>query len=173
MQIEIDGVAYEVPDIGTFDLDEDRIFYKATGLHVEDVLLRIQDGEEVGLLDNDGFLSAVAHIAYRREHPTESAEAIFRVVGRQKRLDMVVSLAQSLEEDPPEGDAAPLADGTTGQNGSSERSNEGKPSTPPSRDGSSGKPSAPSSVPQVVALGITGTGGSDMSSMFPLTGRAV
>ena len=176
MNIEIDGKPYEFPSIGSFDLDEDRIFYKGTGLHAEDVWLGIQDGGDLSfssLVANEGFLTAMAHIAYRREHPNESADAIFRVVGRQKRLEMVASLAASIAEEEPEADAAPLADGTTEPTGSSERSNAGKPSTPPNKDDSSGKPSEPSSVPPVVALGITGTGGSDTSSMSDRIRQAV
>jgi hypothetical protein len=167
MQIEIDGTAYEFPSIGSFDLDEDRIFFKGTGLHAEDVWLGIQDGGDLSfsaLVANEGFLTAMAHIAYRREHPNETDETIFRVVGRQKRLEMIASLANSIAEDEPEADTVPLADGTTGPTVSSEKSNDRRPSTPPNKEGSSGKPSGPSSVPPVVALGITGTGVSDMSS---------
>lgn len=168
VNIEIDGATYEFPSIGSFDLDEDRLFFQGTGLHAEDVWLGIQDGGDLSfstLVANEGFLTSMAHIAYRREHPNETSEAIFRVVGRQKRLEMVASLANSIaEEDEPEADAVPLADATTGQNGSSERSNDEKPTTQPNKDGSSGTLSAQSSVPPVVAHGITGTGGSDMSS---------
>jgi len=177
VNIEIDGAEYEFPSIGSFDLDEDRIFFQGTGLHAEDVWLGIQDGGDLSfqkLVAIEGFLTAMAHIAYRREHPDESAEAIFRVGGRQKRLEMVASLANSIaEDDEPEGDTVPLADATTGPSGSSGRSNDEKPSTPPSRDGSSGTLSGPSSVPQVVALGITGTGASAMSPTSRQIRRAV
>lgn len=167
VNIEIDGATFEFPSIGSFDLDEDRIFFQGTGLHAEDVWLGIQEGGDLSfskLVANEGFLTSMAHIAYRREHPDESAETIFRVVGRQKRLEMVASLANSIaDEEQPDGDAAPLADATPVTPESSGTFSSEKPSTLLSKDGSSGKPSVPSSVPQVVALGITGTGGSDTS----------
>lgn len=166
MNLEIDGTPYEFPSIGSFDLDEDRIFYKATGMHVEDVWLGIQDDGDLSfstLVQNEGFLPAMAHIAYRREHPEETADAIFRVVGRQKRLEMLASLASSVADDQ-EADAAPLEDGTNSPDGSSPRSSSEKPSTQPSKDGSSGSISEKSSGPPDAAQETIGTGESDASS---------
>lgn len=162
MQLEIDGQLYELPDISSFDLDEDRIFYKATGLHAEDVLIGLQEGGGLSfrdVLDNEGYLSAVAHIAYRREHENEADDVVMKVVGRQKRVALLASLLNSAQ-----GDDDPKDEGATNApDESSTRSSSESESTPPNKTGSSGTPSETSSVPQVVALGTTGTPESDTS----------
>ena len=50
------GRQHQVPaEAGSFDLDEDRLFFQGTGLHAEDVWLGIQDG---------GGLNAVMQVVW-------------------------------------------------------------------------------------------------------------
>ena len=68
MQFEIEGQVYEFPMVGSFDLDENRIFFQGTGMHAEDVWLGLQDDGGLSfaeLMRNEGFLASMAHIAYR------------------------------------------------------------------------------------------------------------
>lgn len=168
MQLEIDGAAYEFPSVGSFDLDEDRIFFQATGMHAEDVWIGLQDDGDLSfsaLIGNEGFLPAMAHIAYRREHPDEAADVVLKIVGRQKRMNMIGSLAASIEEEPA-GDEPGKDEGTTSvPNESLTSSSSEKSRTPHSKDESSGRTSETSSVPQDDDRGITGTGASGTSSM--------
>lgn len=160
MQLEIDGELYELPLVSSFDLDEDRIFFKATNLHAEDVWMGLQDGGGLSfsvLLQNEGFLPAMAHIAYRREHPDDPDDLIVKVVGRQKRVEMIGSLARSLEDD-----ASGEPVGTTSvPDGSSKSSKQGKRSTRRTKEERSGKRSKSSSDRQDVTPAPTGTDESD------------
>lgn len=165
MQFEIDGRPYDVPMLSSFDLDEDRLFYQATGMHTEDAWLGLETGTVTSrdLFDNEGFLAVMAQIAYRREHPEITDDLIVRLVGKQKRVDMIASLARSIADD--EEDAEPGKDeGTTSvPNESSKSSSEERTTTSEPRPSPDSTRSESASVPPVVARGTTGTPGSDTS----------
>lgn len=165
MQLEIDGSMYDFPMLSSFDLDEDRIFYQLTGMHTEDAWLGLDAGTVTSrdLFDNEGFLAAMAQIAYRREHPDVTDDLVVKLVGRQKRVDLIASLARSItpeeEQDEPGKD-----EGTTSvPTGSSQSSSSAKPNYNEPKPSPESKDSDSSSVPQVVARGTTGTSGSDTS----------
>ena len=164
MQLEIDGRLYDFPLLSTLDLDEDRIFYQATGMHTEDAWLGVQEGGALkwsDLVDNEGFLAAMARIAYRREHPDVQDEIVVEIVGRQKRMDMLASIALSLKTG--DDDSGKVEGATNAPNGSSTSSSSERPTTsePTLSPGSTSSESR--SVPPVVALGTTGTPVSDTS----------
>lgn len=178
--IEIDGSTYEWPQLGSLSMDEARIFHKATGFPYEELWIGKPDGQQWeprSFYMAPGCLEALAHIAYRREHENAADDDIRVIVGNLNRLQVFFSLIRDLtdgEEEAQEDDeAGPLEDATSDPAGSSPRSSDEKPTTPLSRDSSSGTPSETSSVPQVVALGTTGIGGSGMSSTSDRIRRAV
>lgn len=165
MDFEIDGEPYEFPLLSTFDLDEDRIFYRLTGMHTEDAWLGLHDGTVTSrdLFDNEGFLPAMTQVAYRREHPDVDDELIVKVAGRQKRMDMVASLARSLGE-PGEEDEPGKDEGTTSvPNESSTSSSSEKPSSSEPKPSPGSTDSASYSEPQEDGPATTGTSGSDTS----------
>lgn len=165
MRFEIDGQPYDMPMLTSFDLDEDRLFYQATGMHTEDAWLGLDAGTVTSrdLFDNEGFLPVMAQIAYRREHPDVTDDLIVKVVGRQKRVAMIASLALSLEQEA-EDDEPGKDEGTTSvPNESSKSSNGERPTSSEPKLSPGSLDSASSSVPQVVARGTTGTSGSGTS----------
>ena len=148
--------------MASFDNDECRIFFETTGTTIEELWLG--DTSYADMFRKDGFLNALAHIAYRRAHRESDGETVRTLVGKQNRLRLLAALLEQAGED----DAPGEDSGTTSvPNESSTSSNSENESTRPSRDGSSGKSSETSSVPQVVARGTTGTGESDISSTSP------
>lgn len=174
---EIDGVFHEMPLLGSFDLDENRVFKLRTGMHAEEVWLGLQDGADLSfaeLLRNDGFLEALVHIAYRRANEGTTDDEIQRRVGKMNRLDLFSSLITSMIEEEAEEEPVPLGSGTTSDpNGSSTSSPPGKPGTKPSKEKRSGKRSAKSSDQQDDGLGSIGITGSDTPSVSGQLRRVV
>lgn len=160
----IDGDRYELPDMGTFTVKESRVFYKETGLVPEVVRMRLQAGELsfMDLLENVGFLPALAAVAYMREHDDVDDLTVEKVISRTTRDDLFMALL-----DRPEDDAVPPSEGVTSTppeqspNGSSE-----KPSSTSLSSGSSGMSSTPSSEKPDVPADSIGTTASDMSVML-------
>ena len=160
----IDGQRYELPDMGTFTVRESRVFNKETGLVPEVVRMRLQDGTltYMDLLENVGFLPALATIAYLRENP--NADDVEAVIGNTPRDDLFMALLNE-----PEDDESPPSEGVTSTppEQSQTDSNESTPSTEPENN-PSGKSSTRSSEKQDGPNGSTGTTESDM---WPMLGR--
>lgn len=162
---EIDGTHHEMPLVGSFDMDENRIFNQQTGLHAEDVWLGLQSGGGMTfgeLMRNEGFLTALAHIAYRRENPDIPDDVIAKKIGKVNRVGLFASLVESLveaeEEDPKEQVS------TTAPSEPSTSSSVDRPNTTGRKAKSSGKRSKKSSVPPEETPANIGTTGSDTSA---------
>lgn len=155
----INGERYELPDMGTFTVKESRVFYKETGLVPEVVRMRLQAGELtfMDLLENVGFLPALATVAYMREHDDVDDLTVEKVISRTTRDDLFMALLDRSEDD-----AVPPSEGVTSTppeqspNGSSEST----PSTV-SLSSSSGRTSTPSSEKPDGPADSIGTTGSD------------
>jgi hypothetical protein len=151
----INGERYELPDMGTFTIKESRVFHRETGLVPEVVRMRLQAGEItfMDLLENIGFLPALATVAYMREHDDTDDATVEKLIAATTRDDLFMALL-----DAPEDDAVPPSEGVTSTppeqspNGSSEK----QPSTEPSKS-SSGMTSTPSSVRPDVPADSIGT----------------
>src|SRR6188472_2382369 len=141
----IDCDRYELPDMGTFTIRESRVFYRETGLVPEVVRMRLQAGDLtfMDLLENVGFLPALATVAYMREHDDADDATVEAVIAATRRDDLFMALLDQGD------DAVPPSEGVTStppelsQNGSSEST----PSIVPLKS-SSGRTSTPSSVRQ-------------------------
>ena len=155
---KIDGQVYEMPLPSSFDIDEAEIYFKYTGVVLEEIWL-----ENIGwneLKTRPGFVPAFAHVAYRRAHPEVGYDDARVVVGRQNRYELVGSWIASLADDDASEDPKATSDEQTKPSPTSSEtgSKPGNPTLPPE---SSGPGSTKSSVPPVVARGTTGTSGSD------------
>lgn len=158
---EIDGKFYELPLLGTFDMDENRIFKRQTGLNAEDAWLGLQDDGEMSfheLFRTDGFLESMVHIAYRREHPDIESHQIERMIGKLNRMELFASFVTSLSQE----EEAPLQ--TSGSTSEPERSSPSEKlsrlPTSSSREETSGSSSETSSELPDAGPGSTGTIGS-------------
>lgn len=94
---KIDGVVYEMPLPSSFDIDEAEIYFKYTGVVLEEIWLENIGWDE--LKTRPGFVPAFAHIAYRRAHPGTGYDDVRVVVGRQNRYELVGSWIASLADD--------------------------------------------------------------------------
>lgn len=155
---EINGQTYEIPAVASFDNDEARIFYETTGHTMEQLWL----GEitYADLFREEGFLPAMAHIAYRREHPDVDQAEVKALIGKQNRLSLLGALLSGAEDD----EESPKAEGATSapsesSTSSSDEKLTSKPSTPEgSGNGSESSTDAPANVHE-----STGTPGSGTS----------
>lgn len=159
----IDGVYYDVPDVGTLTVDESEIFNERTGLVAEIVSMELMDGTVtmLDLLRNNGLVPALAMIAYRRKHHDLDAETIARIIGRTNRFDLFKGMLEVPEDE----ESPPSRESTRpppeqSRNGSSDST----PSTESSPE-SSGPVSTLSSDPPDAPPDSTGTIGSDTSPM--------
>jgi hypothetical protein len=163
---EIDGTFHEMPLVGSFDMDENRIFKQRTGLHAEDVWLGLQPGGGMTfgeLMRNDGFLESLAHIAYRRSNPGVADDVIAQRIGKVNRIGLFASLVDSMVGT--DEDSDPKESGSTrAPNEPSTSSTVDKPNTTGRKGKSSGKGSKKSSGRQDDGPATTGTTGSDTSA---------
>lgn len=140
----IEGRRYELPDMGTFTVRESRVFYKETGLVPEVVRMRLADNTltYMELLENVGFLPALATIAYQRDNTDSSDADVELVIGNTPRDDLFMALLDQGEE---EVEVPPSGGVTSDQPGSSPNgSSESTPTSEPSKS-TSGQSSMPSS----------------------------
>lgn len=156
---KIDGVVYEMPLPSSFDMDEAEIYFKYTGLVVEEFWLENVGWDE--LKKRPGFIAALAHIAYRRQHPDANYDDVRVVVGRQNRYELVGSWISSLLDEP-DGSEDPKAENPAPDKqsriSSETESKRGKTTSPAE---SSGEPSTTRSGQQDGGPATTGTPGSD------------
>jgi len=159
----IDGKRYELPNMGTFTINESRVFYRETGLVPEVVRMRLADGTltYMDLLENIGFLPALATIAYTREHDDADGIMVEKVIGSTHRDDLFMALLDTPEQE----ENPTLAAETRPPPGPSPNgSNESKPSNEPTPPGS-GTSSTPSSETPDDRPGTIGTTGWDTLHM--------
>lgn len=155
----IEGRRYEFPDMGTFTVRESRVFYKETGLVPEVVRMRLADRSltYMELLENVGFIPALATIAYQRENTDATDADIEIVIGNTHRDDLFMALL-----DQPDEEEVPPSEGSTSDppvsspNGSSEPTNTNEPSKPTS--GPSSTASSEKQEDEPVSTGTIGSG---------------
>ena len=158
---EIDGVHYPIPKLDTITLDEERILYIYADTVLQDFApahpeapedeRAVYEREQLRKIRNPEFKRALAHIAYRREHPDEQDADIQRAIGQVNALAVDIALLRGDDDSPP----APSS-----QNEPSNRN----ASRPPSRSTDSGTPTENSSAPSDGHPASTGTTGSGTSS---------
>ena len=160
---EIDGREYEWPGLMTLSVRECRIFFEETGLVWESLWL---DGLTVpDLFHKEGFLSAMARIAYVREHPDALDDDVRAVIANQPRMSLFSTGLQAFKSDEPSEDPKAGSPGSESTSLSPMRNEPGS-----SRNGASSKPetsgsdSTTSSDPLEGTPGATGTGGSGTPS---------
>lgn len=115
LKFKIDKDEYEIPPLDDFDMDEWQIVYDYSGLVLEDFAPAPDRAEETGdedgplekerqrRVNNPAFTSALLHIGYRRAKPDAKPDAIKKLVGSTKRLQVLEAMAEAA----PEGDAVP------------------------------------------------------------------
>ena len=131
----IDGRRYELPDMGTFTVRESRVFWKETGLVPEVVRMRLADGTltYMELLENVGFIPALATIAYQRENTDATDADIEIVIGNTHRDDLFMALLDQPDEEevPPseESTSEPPASSPNGSNENTPTDENSKPAS--------------------------------------------
>lgn len=165
----IDGAFYEVPALASLDMDENQIMFELSGSPTEDWILLFAAAQaddfddeqraELGRkLKHPGFLRAMVHIAYRREHRDIGRDEISIVVGRTNQVLSWASMFLSRgDADGPPTETATLPQPQRSPNGTDER--------PPISDGSkqtpgSGLPTSsgpPDETPASIGTGESGT----------------
>lgn len=162
----IDGAEYPIPDVNTFNLDEDELLWQYARLTRNDFVRvdpTLEDAEEREAerrerLRHPGLMRTLVHVAYQRGNPDAKQPVVKRLVG-QTTLDSLMSLVMA--EEPAEDDAGPPdesaststpKESSTSSKGESESST--KPTSEPSGNGSPNGSDEPASLPA-----STGTGG--------------
>lgn len=107
----IDDKRYEIPRLDTITLDEERILYVYADTVLQDFAPAHPDmpDDERAVFDlaqlrkvrNPDFKRALAHIAYRREHPEEADADIQKAIGAVNALEVDIALLRGDDEDPP------------------------------------------------------------------------
>lgn len=120
LKFKIGTDEYEIPPLDDLDMDEWQIVYDYSGLILEDFAPAPDradeqiDGDEDGPLElarqqrvkNPAFTTALLHIGYRRSHPDAKFDAVKKLVGGTKRLQVLEALADAAGEG---GDDSPPA----------------------------------------------------------------
>lgn len=156
---KIDGVVYEMPLPSSFDIDEAEIYFKYTGVVLEEIWLENVGWDE--LKTRPGFVPAFAHVAYRRAHPNAGYDDIRVVVGRQNRYELVGSWIASLADDESSEDPKEQTTDDPTRPSPTSSETESKPGKTTSHSESSGPDSMTRSEPPVVEHETTGTSVSD------------
>ena len=112
---EINGREYEWPGIVGLTTREARIFYQETGVVWESIWL--DDLTVRDLFMREGFLSAMARIAYVREHPEALDDDVKAIIDRQPRMSLFSTLLQATSfSDGATASAASTVDAVDGAN---------------------------------------------------------
>ena len=139
----IDDVMYETPSLDTFTMDEAQVLYDYSGLTIED-FVEDEDGEDGDVerlrkLKNPGFMRALMHIAYQREHPKTNTSRVKALIGSANLIgalehlvadedDAVVPPALTTEPEPSSPSGSVVSNGTGGDD--SKKSSD-EPADPP------------------------------------------
>ncbi len=156
----IDGTMYEVPDMGTFTMDEAQTLYDYSGLGLEDFASPEDETdddmkERERKLRNPGFLRALMHIAYQRGNPQERSARVKALIGAAN----IISALENLAGDEPEAEDDGLPPVSTIEpeqsslSGSIENDGSRRPSTGPS--GLSSSNGSDEQVEQPIPIGGT------------------
>ncbi len=150
----IDGNMYEVPDMGTFTMDEAQTLYDYSGLGLEDFASPEDESdddlrERERKLRNPGFLRALMHIAYQRGNPAERPTRVKALIGGANIIAALENLAG--EEPEAEDDGLPpvltIEPERSSLSGSIESDGSRSPSTGPSGLSSGSGSDVPASLP--------------------------
>ena len=163
---EIDGREYEWPGLMSLTVRECRIFHEETGVVWESLWI---DGMTVKeLFHREGFLSAMARIAYVREHPEALDDAVKAVIANQPRMSLFATGMQAFKSDEPSEDPKALSRKSESTPSSATKNEHGsKPNGASSKPETSGTGSTPSSDEPAGSHEPIGTGGSEQSSTSP------
>lgn len=162
---EIDGREYEWPGLMGLTTRECRIFYEETGIVWESLWL---DNMTVAdLFGREGFMSAMARIAYVREHPDALDDQVKTIIGNQPRAALFSTALQALtdQEEPSEDPKAPLPESESTPSSATRNEPDSTPNGETSTPETSGTGSTTSSDQPDGENDPTGTTGSDGRSM--------
>lgn len=160
-QFELDGIAYEMPELRDLDIDEWMIVYKYSKVVLRD-LMEITDDpeaeqERVEKLEQPGVMKALFHIAYKRKHPKKTDAAVESLVGQIKYLPTLEAMNAdepeegSAEEDPTEETTEPESEPSEPESS--------LPRNPDSESGNGSSGSTPSSETPEEEPATIGTSG--------------
>jgi hypothetical protein len=103
---ELDGIAYEMPELRDLDIDEWMIVYKYSKVVLRDLMEVTDDPEaeqaRVDKLEQPGVMKALFHIAYKRKHPRKTDAAVEALVGQIKYLPTLEAMNTDDGEEAPE-----------------------------------------------------------------------
>lgn len=110
---QIDGERYDIPTLDTITLDEERILYLYADCVIQDFApshpkwdearKAAHDLIQMQKVRNPDFKRALAHIAYRREHPDVSDSEINRALGTINALEVDLAMLGDDPRPPEEG----------------------------------------------------------------------
>ena len=163
---EIDGKFYAIPTLDTVNLDEERILYVYADTVLQDFMPAHPEASEeeqnaatlqqLRVIRNPDFKRALAHIAYKRQHPGVNDADIQVAIGKANALAVDIAMLRG-DDDP----------SSSSQTSSSNESGESEPSS----STTSGSDTEDTSSGPVVIPSRTGTTESDTSS--PLLAQAI
>lgn len=150
---EIDGEMYEVPRLETFDLDEEQILFDVAGVVQLDFVPAHPDATDeekqfvqramMARIRDPRFKRALAHIAYRRQHPDSDFDEVQSLIGKMSAVDAELAIFGEADDDPPAVSSPSEPESETS-------------SSEPSNDEDSGSPSESDSAPVVEIRAATG-----------------
>ena len=153
---EIDGREYEWPGLMSLTVRECRIFHEETGVVWESLWI---DGMTVqDLFHREGFLSAMARIAYVREHPEALDDAVKAVIANQPRMSLFATGMQAFNDTASEEGKEPAQDGESTPSSATRNEHGSKPNGANSKSETSGNGSTqhsgePDDNPEPIGLG--------------------
>ena len=105
----IDGTLYEVPDLGSFTMDEIQVLYDYSSLTLEDFIEgeneTADEAEARELkLRNPGFMRALMHVAYQRGNNKLPTGRVKQIIGSANVITALETLGElEVEDDVPLG----------------------------------------------------------------------
>lgn len=108
---EIDGESYAIPRLDTITLDEERILYIYADTVLQDFMpanpADPAEAQQAYLalqmrkLRNPEFKRALAHIAYKRQHPELDDSSIQSAIGKVSALEVDIAIIKGSADDNP------------------------------------------------------------------------
>lgn len=130
-RITVEGTAYVLPTLSSFDIDDAIVLYNYSTLTFDQVW------ELEGL--HPGVVKALLHIAIHRSDPSLREREISEMVGRVNMMDVMEQLAEAAAPNPTTGGVPPRQDDSRPNSGESTESSgsDGDDSSEPSPEKSS------------------------------------
>lgn len=161
----INGVICERPDISQLKMRERRLLFDLAGYVPEDFVQRENETDDAHasrvdtMTGHPGFMEAMLHIAYQREHPDRTREQVQAIVDETDFISALATLGEADEDDagPPELTPVPAE--------ASQKSLPGNASSSGESNGTSGHGSTTDSGRESGSLPSIGTTRSDTSSI--------